>query len=90
MDPRKLKKAEDPVGPDNDLYLREMIAGSGIQVCAWGNHGNFMGRADIVLKMVPDPYCLGLTKEGQPKHPLYVPYSQPFMKFSGEINHARS
>jgi hypothetical protein len=80
MDPREIRQAADPVGPDNDLYLREMIAGSSMQVCAWGNLGNFMGRADVVLRMISEPYCLGLTKEGHPRHPLYVPYSQGFQK----------
>jgi len=87
LDPHELMRVADPVGDENDFYLRELIGKAGLRVCAWGNYGNFMGRADIVLKMVPDPYCLGITKQGQPIHPLYVPYSQPFIKFNKEVAH---
>lgn len=58
-----------------------MIAGAKMRVCAWGNYGNFMGRADTVYGMVPDPYCLGVNKGGEPVHPLYVPYDRLFIPY---------
>ncbi len=27
----------------------------------------------VVAGLAPDIHCLGLTKDGHPKHPLYVP-----------------
>ncbi len=88
LDPHELIRQKDPVGPDNDLRLRELIAGADLRVCAWGNYGNFMGRADVVLKMVQEPYCLGITKQGQPVHPLYVPYSQTFVPMGIAVGRA--
>lgn len=81
LDPDEMMRQADPVGPDNDLYLREMIAGSGLQVCAWGNYGGFRGRDKIVRAMVSEPYCLGINSTGHPRHPLYVPYSTGFTKW---------
>ena len=46
-------------------------------VCAWGVHGALGGRGAEVLSLLKTegftPYCLGLTKAGHPKHPLYLP-----------------
>lgn len=45
-------------------------------VAAWGNHGAFMDRGATVLAAlagIGPVWCLGMTKAGQPKHPLYVP-----------------
>lgn len=28
-------------------------------------------------------WCLGVTKDGSPRHPLYVPYSQPLVPWKG-------
>lgn len=42
-------------------------------VCAWGADGKFRNRAREVEKLLQGPlYCLGLTKHGAPKHPLYL------------------
>lgn len=49
---------------------------------AWGDGGDLYGRNAQVVKMmvaanINKAYCLGLTKGGQPKHPLRIPYSCP-------------
>lgn len=77
-DPKKLKKVDDPVGPDNDYSLRSMAYDSSLIVCAWGNHGMLNGRGDIVRGMLskagmPPIYMLRVTKSNQPSHPLYLP-----------------
>lgn len=46
-------------------------------VCAWGAHGDWLFRdrqVKIILKDQGEPYpvCLGLTKKGMPRHPLFV------------------
>lgn len=84
-DPRELRDHPDPVGPENDAHLRDSgYVKNGIAtVCAWGAHGSLHGR-DLVVRrilrerpgMVPTPWpalCLGRTKAGQPRHPLYLP-----------------
>ena len=48
-------------------------------VAAWGNYGKAEGRDLRVIEALPwvTWYCLGRTKAGFPRHPLYVPASQP-------------
>lgn len=79
--PNDLFAAADPIGPANESYLRWAAADrSPLIVCAWGAHGAKNGRGRQVLetlRSVPDRargpiYCLGTTKSGEPKHPLYV------------------
>ncbi len=71
-DPDELYRQEDPVGPENDRWLQFMQTESPLVIAAWGNHGTHQGRGDAVRALVPGLYVLGLTKTGQPKHPLYV------------------
>lgn len=77
-DPANLKRHQDPVGPENNHNLADMARRCAITVCAWGSHPMVSGRAAEVLHMLTDLSvdlrCLGRTKQGRPKHPLYVPY----------------
>jgi hypothetical protein len=81
--PRELETCEDPVG-FADGYL-ETYHGTGpdLNIAAWGDGGLVKGRSrvrfaealsilcyDYATKL----YCLGLTKAGQPRHPLRLPY----------------
>ena len=83
-DPNKLKAMEDPVGPDNDSETQRLLGdGYATVVCAWGANKIASRRAAQFLKNMEgrDLYCLGTTKDGSPRHPLYVPYSQPLIRF---------
>lgn len=71
-DPAGLKIPEDPIGPENDQYLKTLSAGAGITVAAWGIHGNYLNRGKTVLSFLKDPHYLKLTKGGIPNHPLYL------------------
>ncbi len=62
----------DPVGIDNDRELRSMDSEAKLTVKAWGNGGVFQGRGRIVDQMFPAAWSFTYTKQGQPKHPLYV------------------
>jgi hypothetical protein len=73
-DPRALKVASDPVGPENDTWLKKAVTQSDLVVAAWGNGGNLNGRAELVKSMFPKQlHALRLTKQGMPGHPLYLP-----------------
>ena len=77
--PRDLFRATDPIGPENDRYIRDYARRASLVVCAWGNHGSHLQRSSHVLAMlrdagVEDLYCLGKTSTGEPTHPLYVSY----------------
>lgn len=74
-DPKALYRAADPIGPENDDYIRDVAGRVEEIVCAWGAHGIFKGRCYEVSSML-DNYnlsALRLTKAGQPSHPLYLP-----------------
>lgn len=68
------------VGIENDAYLKQMIALAGQTVCGWGSFPAVVKRANAVLEMIPEPYCLGINKDGQPKHPLYISYGVSLVK----------
>lgn len=70
-DPRAMMAAADPVGPDNDRWLRRLAADAGLVVAAWGNHGVFQGRSAAVRDLLPVLHCLKLNASGEPAHPLY-------------------
>ena len=72
-DPRKLRSADEPVGPANDEVLRAFTREAAQTIVAWGSHGALRGRSAEVGPLLSDPLCLGTTKHGEPRHPLYVP-----------------
>lgn len=88
-DPRRLAGHHDAVGPDNDDEITTWLSrpAVGAVVCAWGAHreAHDSGRADTVLRIVNDSgkptYVLGLTKDGHPKHPLYLPSETPLTEW---------
>ena len=73
-DPKKMKEAIDPVGPDNDLHLRWIAGCSAKKIACWGVHGAFQYRGSTVARMIGRQFlwCFGRTKAGHPKHPLYL------------------
>ena len=79
-DPKDMKKAEDPVGPLNNDEIAGSVVDSFMTLCGWGAHGSYRERGKDVLVMLRlmkpplDLRCLGVTKDGQPKHPLYIGY----------------
>jgi hypothetical protein len=72
VNPANLKKVIDPVGPRNDTFIRRYCERTSRIVVAWGAGGMRHGRDQDVLSLVKNPYCLGLTQNGAPKHPLYL------------------
>lgn len=84
--PHELSCAVDPVGIENDLYLESL--GDRVEqiVLAWGNGGSLWNRDRTVLSLLSNQsaiYCLGLTKVGQPKHPLYMRNDETPVPFAG-------
>ena len=60
-----MREAEDPVGPDNDKLLRQMLPQVGMVVCAWGTDGVYQGRVEQVLRMLDvRGQALVVTRDG--------------------------
>lgn len=70
--PSGLFAVADPVGPGNDKHIMAIARAAERVVLAWGTHGTLLDRDQHVLSLLPGAYCLGVTKEGHPKHPLYL------------------
>lgn len=71
-DPTGLKTANDPVGPENNLHLMRICDSAELVIAAWGVHGTYLDRHKKVLSLLGPLHCLGTTKDGHPKHPLYL------------------
>ncbi|MCL3881366.1 DUF1643 domain-containing protein [Marivita sp. GX14005] len=73
--PTDLRQAETPIGAMNDAVLRHWSSAAGLVVAAWGVHGAYLDRAAAVIADLPERlHHLGLTKDGHPRHPLYVSF----------------
>ncbi|MBK0325978.1 DUF1643 domain-containing protein [Rhodobacteraceae bacterium F11138] len=79
-DPRKMRAAADPVGPENDAAILSGARWADQVVAAWGTHGAHLDRGAQVKSLLRGCgmplYHLGLSKAGHPKHPLYIAYAQ--------------
>jgi hypothetical protein len=79
-DPKVMRAEADPVGPWNDTAILESVPWADAVVCAWGNHGLHLdrgARVEAMLRRAGAPLKhLGLTGQGQPRHPLYVGYDR--------------
>ena len=86
--PRVLTQAGDPVGPQNDRTLRAAVRRADRIVVAWGNGApDRASREQLAVRVAAFRTlvggaavdCLGLTRQGQPRHPLRLPRTQPFL-----------
>jgi hypothetical protein len=82
-DPRVIKDATeagvDPIGPANDRAILSTAVRADLVVAAWGVHGSYRGRDRAIARFLVEHgvelRCLGKTRSGAPRHPLYVPKS---------------
>ena len=70
--PVELKKANDPIGKNNNSWIMKISKDVDKCIGAWGNDGNFMSRHETICKIIPELYCLKINQSGQPSHPLYL------------------
>lgn len=80
-DPRELRHAPDPVGLENDHVLSVVFGGSDLIVAAWGSCADAERVAKVMGWPIHPRVCLGLTKAGAPRHPLYVQRSASLRPF---------
>lgn len=83
-DPKEMRKAEDPIGPDNDEWLKKIAADAAIHVVCWGGEmtGYDRGR-EVVHFLRKEFWCFGLTKHGEPLHPLFLKATTPLQRYYG-------
>lgn len=84
-DIKDLAKAEDPIGPMNDLFIRLACLSADRIIVAWGPTSKLPARLRDRwwhvwrrLPACPPVLCIGEpTNSGHPRHPLMPPYSLP-------------
>ncbi len=78
-DPHKMRKHPSPVGSETKQALLDGATWADVTIAAWGVHGVHRGRDEVVRALFAEAnqplHCLGVTKDGHPRHPLYLPYS---------------
>ena len=79
-DPKELKIVEDPIGKFNNGFIQVIGRNSpedALFIAAWGNHGKHLNRDKEVAELLGtrDLYCLGINKDGSPRHPLHMSHS---------------
>ena len=76
-DPVEMRAAPDPVGRGNDAAILRAAKAAQLVVCAWGNHGLYLGRSEAVQRLLHGAgvalHVLRLNANGEPAHPLYLP-----------------
>lgn len=82
--PSALWEHPDPVGPDSEWQIGSALhnakANGTPVVCAWGANARadrVNAFIDLAGQAAASLYCLGVTKAGAPRHPLYVRGDKP-------------
>ena len=88
-DVKALRTARDPVGPDNDVHLEQIMRDADIVIAAWGPLSKLPDRlrtrwrkvaaiADGVGKPL---WCFGTAQDGHPRHTLMLSYETPLIEW---------
>jgi hypothetical protein len=89
-DVRELATAADPVGPENDLHLMDMLREADRLVVAWGPVAKLPKRLrarwrrvmELVHMVSRHPLSIGApAKDGHPCHPLMLPYTRELQEW---------
>lgn len=96
-DPVELLEADDPIGPENRGHLSRAARETGLIIAAWGAPKSklyalqYMQVLEARKALAGPPtvtqaegrsiFCLGVTKRGHPRHPLYLSKGAGLRKF---------
>ncbi|AXQ68351.1 hypothetical protein HOT99_gp266 [Caulobacter phage CcrBL10] len=84
--PAIMKAAPDPIGPLNARFLQHAfeyaVTAKADVIAGWGVHGEFKDQDYGAVQQAEitgvEVKCLGKSKDGHPRHPLYIAGDQPF------------
>lgn len=86
-DPAGLLRAHDPIGPRNDACIAEALIAADTVIVCWGDAGAFLDRDLAVLELIRlrglQPFCVGTTVAGFPRHPARLAYATPLVPYLG-------
>jgi hypothetical protein len=89
-DPKEIGRSDDPIGPANSVAIGNAMllsrAHKKPMICAWGASKNAAAQAKSLKRRAADfdadLVCLGRTKSGAPRHPLYIKADQPLVAYT--------
>jgi hypothetical protein len=86
-DPAALARVADPIGPRNDGMIAAALRQSAVAVAAWGCERIARHRSAAMERMAVELgvplFCIGVTRRGDPRHPLYVAGATAARRFEG-------
>lgn len=85
-DPTTLARHPFPHGPEEPRHTAEAIReATGPVICAWGADPSAREAVSGMLALIKAaghaPMCLGVTKAGAPRHPLYLKADAPLIPY---------
>jgi len=84
-DPKELDRCPEPIGDRNDGIIEAAVGRCDTVICAWGAAKIARTRARRVCESIRSMrtaiFCLGKTKAGDPKHPLYIKSGTPLVVY---------
>ncbi|WP_439398459.1 DUF1643 domain-containing protein [Bradyrhizobium sp. PMVTL-01] len=88
-DVKVLRTARDPIGPENDAHLEQIMRDAEIVVAAWGplakvpaaHRGRWKEVVKIADRVGRKLHCFGTTDDGQPRHTLMLAYDTPLIEW---------
>lgn len=80
----KACRASEPIGPDNEAWIRALIPSCAVHIGGWGPKAARFGGDRLLRKIFCEMgvqlFALKVNKDGSPGHPLYLSYSaEPFL-----------
>lgn len=86
-DVRALARVDDPFGPDNAGSLLKIIEDADVLIPCWGDRAKLPSSLrsyptalmDLLRASGKPLFALGLTKAGDPRHPLMLGYATALM-----------
>lgn len=87
---KDLRSARDPIGPENDAHLVQIMRDAEIHIVAWGAQAKLpevlRKRWQFIVRTADrlgvELHCIGLNDDGHPKHPLTTGYEIPMTSWS--------
>lgn len=79
-----LTTVKDPIGPDNDKWIKKIDRRTDLTIFAWGVNGKIQKRSQEVEKMFKIAWALDIDPKGYPKYPLFVPNNPKLKSYKHE------
>lgn len=84
-DVKELRKAKDPIGPDNDHHIEQILRDGDVHMAAWGSlnklpetlRKRWVGIVRIADRVGVELQCIDICGDSHPRHPLMTAYDTP-------------